>query len=1273
MKRILLGLAVGALSATFFAFMPVSNAMAASLVTNGSSEIGTFPVAEAEMIESAWRIDTTTIDSATVVTTTPAFAGPSFATLSNPTGWTRVINDSMDDDYVGIPFGFDVSFNGESYARVFVGSNTYFTFGKGDTTYYDLAADNPPFPGVHICSSDNSYQRVYYRLDDADTMRVRYEGTDSTGGTVGEPTIVYEVVYYRNQPYHDLYIGRNDSCGSYPGVTVDKLGNGLIGDYSLPATTPGSPEHDRGDLYADQLIFSDELTTSSRAAVEGSITALASGDTPRFVWDSSTLNIYSSSTVTWPQDVLVQVTSMAGYTSHKMLLIDADDVPPTVMTVLGDGSYDYELPSTCPSVACSRGDIYGASITFDQVLSAGGRTAVESALTAGASAQPRTYVWRDEVLRIYATTTVVFEEDVFADLTDEHGNTASHQRLVDSMPVPPMEVWVDDDYSEFSSGGHVWQEDAFDDIDDALDAVAEGGRVNVLAGDYEDDDYTIDKNGITLIGPSSGSPARLSASCDDVITVDGADGVTISNFTIKQTDGGDLDDSYCFSTPVIRVGWNSASTTISNNFIAGGYIGIALRYDSVNNTLRDNNINNNYWAGVVALGYGVHTFTGNTIEYNERGLSLGEGPSQSYEQDWEDSEISGNIIRYNTDEGIYYTLGNQGGPVNIGPDNEIYENGDGIVIDGPAYDLHINGNQIYDNQTITSGLHVEGADTGLDAARNWWGDESGPYESLNNPEGIGNAVYIGIDSEYVYYRPFCLNAGCTSYSSVTVDPGDLSSLFDNGGSITPILTSPDDADPETLLVDQLQVNEAVTITVPTPGGDSSVTLPAGTVITKTGGGTFDANDLSSAEVSLGSLSGFPTGQVVEGAIEWGLPDLGLTFSQPITITLYVGADLNGTTLSIVRSNSLTGGWTNDGIVPPATCVVASGLCTFQTTKASYFVANSQSTPVASSGGGGGSYSAPSAVGDGSRTANVAMGAIASIGRVGTGGVNLLHYINSIADFETYGSKDGSYGMHSFKVTALDLLNKKYTFTVQSEPQTFTIGLGETVQVDLDGDSVKDISVKFSNLYVNRIETTLKQLSPAAVEAVETPSVAEPAPESAPVVDFLAANGIIRNAELESKVLAQVQADAKEFGLVLEGISTVVDYVAYGNSPASLKFGQGERRAILRDYLETVNRANIVWEDMERLAVGQIPKVRNLQKERANVSRALPVFRKIFGHDPNFQNATENLAWNTLMYRIRFSRDMGKESSGLAVYRRFYGHSPSTPFGWSVVRVLGYVK
>jgi hypothetical protein len=172
-----------------------------------------------------------------------------------------------------------------------------------------------------------------------------------------------------------------------------------------------------------------------------------------------------------------------------------------------------------------------------------------------------------------------------------------------------------------------------------------------------------------------------------------------------------------------------------------------------------------------------------------------------------------------------------------------------------------------------------------------------------------------------------------------------------------------------------------------------------------------------------------------------------------------------------------------------------------------------------------------------------------------------------------------------------------------------------------------------------------------------------------------AMGVSQDTGRETLVAGQVQADAKAFGLTLAPAQAteITNFIVYGISPATAKLGQGERRALIRDYMDTMQRSGVVWSDIERMANGRIPIQRNLEAERAQVATVLPIFRKIFGHDPNFDSAVENLSWNTLMYRIRFPRDLVREMSGIQEYLVLYWRTPSTPLQWSIVRVLGYIK
>lgn len=195
------------------------------------------------------------------------------------------------------------------------------------------------------------------------------------------------------------------------------------------------------------------------------------------------------------------------------------------------------------------------------------------------------------------------------------------------------------------------------------------------------------------------------------------------------------------------------------------------------------------------------------------------------------------------------------------------------------------------------------------------------------------------------------------------------------------------------------------------------------------------------------------------------------------------------------------------------------------------------------------------------------------------------------------------------------------------------------------------------------------VAPPAVSTVPV-SVANPSPVAVSVATPWSLTGTPGPA-----TVALVNADYRAFGVMADAVSAakMALFIEQGISSATVKLGSGERRALVRDALDTMQRASIPLDDLERLATGAIPMTRNLASERARVNWALPTFRSIYGHAPVFSNPEENLAWNTLMYRIRFTRDLVKERKGIQEFRRIFKRDPSTPATWAVVRVLGYVK
>jgi hypothetical protein len=168
----------------------------------------------------------------------------------------------------------------------------------------------------------------------------------------------------------------------------------------------------------------------------------------------------------------------------------------------------------------------------------------------------------------------------------------------------------------------------------------------------------------------------------------------------------------------------------------------------------------------------------------------------------------------------------------------------------------------------------------------------------------------------------------TPAAAVTVASDDIGSLFGTA------FTSTDGG----ITID---TQADVTIT----HGNNSVVIPDGTVISTLSGAPISSFTLADA-TGLSMPAGFST----SGALQWGIPGLGLTFSQPITINIYVGTAFNGMTLSVIHSVDGTT-WDTTGI--ETSCTVSAGVCSFQATRASYYASGTSTTTESTSTGGNG--------------------------------------------------------------------------------------------------------------------------------------------------------------------------------------------------------------------------------------------------------------------------------------------------------------------------------
>lgn len=111
------------------------------------------------------------------------------------------------------------------------------------------------------------------------------------------------------------------------------------------------------------------------------------------------------------------------------------------------------------------------------------------------------------------------------------------------------------------------------------------------------------------------------------------------------------------------------------------------------------------------------------------------------------------------------------------------------------------------------------------------------------------------------------------------------------------------------------------------GEHFSLTFPAGTEVTKTGGGTFDIGEWYAEGADQNN-------ERILLKLRFGVPDIRLSFSHDVTITFNVGNEYNGQTLHIFSRND---GEDDEGWDPmEIDCEVTSGNCSFSTSHASYF-------------------------------------------------------------------------------------------------------------------------------------------------------------------------------------------------------------------------------------------------------------------------------------------------------------------------------------------------
>lgn len=244
---------------------------------------------------------TTSSGSGTIVGITSTLLGAASLTSS-----TTPTVGNTDDGFWTLTLPFNITFNEASYGEIYVGTNSYITFGAGSNAYSGLGFDNPAAQKIMISASDNSCQRIYYGTEGSSpnrTYRVRFEGTNSTSGTLGSPNMVWEAVFYENTPnqidiqigsnarvtsqftqfYDNKFSGTSSACPVATGLIATKL------QYNRNWTWQDVRnwlKNSVGDANTDEFYTGVESTTATAAS--WSDVNSVEGGRPLVIWDALT-------------------------------------------------------------------------------------------------------------------------------------------------------------------------------------------------------------------------------------------------------------------------------------------------------------------------------------------------------------------------------------------------------------------------------------------------------------------------------------------------------------------------------------------------------------------------------------------------------------------------------------------------------------------------------------------------------------------------------------------------------------------------------------------------------------------------------------------------------------------------------------------------------------------------------------------------------------------------------------------------------------------------
>jgi len=350
--------------------------------------------------------------------------------------------------------------------------------------------------------------------------------------------------------------------------------------------------------------------------------------------------------------------------------------------------------------------------------------------------------------------------------------------------VAPTSVFVDDDFTDSSAGGHTFGYDAFATIQDGINGVAVGGTVNVAAGNYDGQNKIL--KSVTLLGDpgdASAGPGTNAPVVDgggnpgDAFLIENGvsnvviQGFVMSNFTSDRSGIGNGISAWEASTSKITIqdnyfhhlGWNAVMVgndgatgdhtnwTIKANILES-WSGYGFELTNASNSIIEGNI---ITADVVSEPW---TAIAVIARRNESGITI------------KGNQISGQFTDANAYPAVYIMAWDAETP-SLNLDNVVVEDNI-ITISKPTAKLNqilireISTGTVTNVRVLHNSLQTARTLTAnaIDFTENWWGYSTGPAQ--------------GAITGDLSFSPWCADAACSSLGYSIAAGSDLQDTLD---------------------------------------------------------------------------------------------------------------------------------------------------------------------------------------------------------------------------------------------------------------------------------------------------------------------------------------------------------------------------------------------------------------------------------------------------------------------------------------------------------------